>query len=739
MIGALTHPTLVTSSARSGLALVVCVRALLAAVLVITLDALIGLGTAPMALVLGATIGVTVGSLVAFTRLRTLGFLGLIAGTWACFILGARAIRTLVAFTAPGNLGFYNVETHLALIVGCAIVGALSSWVFWRSRHAVTLELVALAAFAIYLFSGHRNFRFDTPANTPQIINSLAWFLGTDHLTILVSIGGLLAVLLFAYGFAAQIPSKPSPELGLIRTHPGAPRTVASATVGLFLAATLAVVGGSVYQHYALLARDRTMNGVGMNTSEGLSPLSFQSALGSTNQPAGLVRLEGDYATNPFSPMLFLRESALSQFSGREFVQASRNFDRDVNMTSPRESFVVEENTALPRRQPIGQSVYLLADHTLAFALDYPLSIAPLSLPGNKRFRAAYRVHSLAPAFNLADLRDGVVGDPQWSTETREHYLRRHPDPRYTQLALEISAHAIMPVEKAAAITQFLTQTAIYTLTPNHAVAANEDPVAPFLFGDRRGYCVHFAHAVAYMLRALDIPARVSTGYLTDLSQAKDGHILLRMSDRHAWAEAYIDGAGWVPFDVQPEQVESHGDSQVDMKLLEELMASLEPGEEILPKDIAKDEPQMEEPSILAGLGLHTGAKALLLFVLLALVMKVYIRLGWLLPSAPERTLVRAARATLSSLHDLGLRRRRGETRLEFAARMKAALGFEPFGLTPTLTDYTYAAAPHLDRAAVLALHRHDRATLRRLPLGRRILGVLNPSSVLATLTGKRW
>jgi hypothetical protein len=70
---------------------------------------------------------------------------------------------------------------------------------------------------------------------------------------------------------------------------------------------------------------------------------------------------------------------------------------------------------------------------------------------------------------------------------------------------------------------------------------------------------------------------------------------------------------------------------------------------------------------------------------------------------------------------------------------MKAALGFEPFGLTPTLTDYTYAAAPHLDRAAVLALHRHDRATLRRLPLGRRILGVLNPSSVLATLTGKRW
>ena len=739
MITTLTHPTLVTASARAGLTIVVCVRALLAAILVITLDALIGLGTTPLSLVLGTTLGVIAGSLLAFTRLRTLGFIGVVAIAAATLAIGTRSARTVIAVMAPGNLWFFNLENHLTLIFGCAVLGALSSWVFWRFRLAVTLELVALAAFGIYLFSGHRDFRFDTPANTPQIINSLAWYFGADHLTMLVIIGALLAVLLFSYGFTAHVPSKPAPELGLIRTHPGARRTAANATLGLFLAAILAIISGTVYQHYAALARERTMNGVGMSTSEGLSPLSFQSALGSTNQPAGLVRLEGDYAKNPFSPMLFLRESALSQFNGREFVQASRTFDQDVNMTSPRESFVVEENATLTGRQPVGQSVYLLADHNLAFALDYPLSIAPLSLPGNKRFRAAYRAHSLAPTFNLADLRDGVVGDSQWSAETREHYLRQHPDPRYTQLALEITAHAIMPVEKAAAITSFLTRTAIYTLTPNHAVAANEDPVAPFLFGDRRGYCVHFAHAVTYMLRALDIPARVSTGYLTDLSQAKDGHILLRMSDRHAWAEAYIDGVGWVPFDVQPEQVESHGDSQVDMKLLEELMASLEPGEEILPKDIAKDEPRMEEPSILAGLGLHTGAKALLALALLAILVKVYLRLGWLLPGAPERTLVRAARATISSLHDLGLQRRRGETRHEFASRMKEVLGFEPFGLTPTLTDYTYAAESRLDRATVETLHRRDRAALRQLPLGRRLLGALNPSSVVATLTGKRW
>lgn len=739
MIAAPTHPALSLPSARTGLTVVVIVRILVAALFVLTLDRLVGLGTPAGALIGGAAAGIVAGSWLAFSRLRTLGFAGVLTATWLGVELLIRVAHSIGALVAPGALGVFNLSIHLTLMLGCGFVGAVSSWAFWRSRHAVTLEIVMLAAFAIYLFSGHRNFRFDSPANTPHIINSLAWFFGTDHLTMLVVIGGALAALLFTYGFAAHIPSKPSPELGPVQTHPGSRGTVAGATLGLLLGVVIFVIGDAIYRHYEALAKERTLNGVGMESSEGLSPLSFQSALGSTNQPAGLVRLEGDYTANPFTPMLFLRESALSDFNGREFVRANRTFDQDVNMTTPRESFVIDEDTSLTSRVPVGQSVYLLADHSTAFALDYPTSINPLALPGNKRFRSAYRVLSLAPGFSLADLRNGIVGDPRWSAATREHYLRRHPDPRYTQLALEITRHSIMPVEKAAAVAEFLARTAIYTLTPNHPVAPNEDPVAPFLFGDRRGYCVHFAHAVTYMLRALDIPSRVATGYLTDLSQAKDGHILLRMSDRHAWAEAYIAGAGWVPFDVQPDQVESHGDSQVDMKLLEELMASLEPGEEILPKDITKDEPQMEEPSVFEGLSSSLALQLLLGLGFLLAFGKLYLRLGWLLPGSAERTLVRAARATVSALHDLGIRRRRGETRHEFAARVRAMLGFDPCVLTPALTDFIYAPRRELTLDSIRTLHRAERVALRRIPLARRIVGVLNPSSVVATVCGERW
>ncbi|MFM1846972.1 MAG: hypothetical protein RL417_446, partial [Pseudomonadota bacterium] len=297
----------------------------------------------------------------------------------------------------------------------------------------------------------------------------------------------------------------------------------------------------------------------------------------------------------------------------------------------------------------------------------------------------------------------------------------------------------LMPVEKAARLVEYLSKKAIYTLTPNHKTAPHEDPVAPFLFGDMRGYCVHFAHAVTYMLRSLGIPSRIATGYLTDLSQSKDGHILLRMSDRHAWAEVFIVGFGWVPFDVQPEQVESHGDTQVDMKLLEELMGSLEPGEEILPKDITRDEPRMEEPSWIEKFhpGIALGLAVLILFVVVSL--KLFLRFGWLLPASPAATLRRCARATLSTLYDRGYRRQKGETRAEFRARLTAELGISPVEITTALTPFIYAPAAPAHLAAIRELHRRDRTVLARTPWYSKVAGFLNPSSVIAALLGERW
>jgi hypothetical protein len=496
------------------------------------------------------------------------------------------------------------------------------------------------------------------------------------------------------------------------------------------------VVAAQVYKYYSAAASTRIANGVGLQNPE----LGFHSALGGTNQPSALVRLEGDYSENPFTPMLYLRESALSQFTGKDMKMASRAFDKDISDTHPRESFEGKEDTRLRERKSVVQSVFLLADHKDAFALDYPISIRQLKNPNPKRFKSTYRAYSIAPTFKMEELDKAGIGDPQWTQDIWQHYLEPHPDQRYKKLAEELTVGITDPVKKAFAVVNYLSEKSIYTLTPNHNEKANEDPVAPYLFGDFRGYCVHFSHATVYMLRALGIPTRIGTGYLTDLSQAKDGHILLRMSDRHAWAEVYLTGLGWIPFDTHPTQVESHADSQVDMKLLEELMGMLEPGEEILPDHLTKDEPGFENPiEIYQPQARDVGAFIVILLLLLVL-RKVYLFYGWMIPSSAEGKLRRSYIAILAMLHDLGYRREMGETRMEFQRRISSELGADILRLTDRVNIRSYAGeAPALKSEEIDSLREQDLDALGTLPALRRLLALFNPSSVFATMLGSHW
>ena len=52
------------------------------------------------------------------------------------------------------------------------------------------------------------------------------------------------------------------------------------------------------------------------------------------------------------------------------------------------------------------------------------------------------------------------------------------------------------------------------------------------------------------MLRALDIPARMVTGYLVDAKA--DAWVEVTGENAHAWAEYYSLGVGWVPLEATP-------------------------------------------------------------------------------------------------------------------------------------------------------------------------------------------
>lgn len=103
-------------------------------------------------------------------------------------------------------------------------------------------------------------------------------------------------------------------------------------------------------------------------------------------------------------------------------------------------------------------------------------------------------------------------------------------------------------------LQHFNKQAFFYTLSPQ---LLGSTPVDEFLFRTRAGFCEHYAAAFVVMMRGAGIPARVVTGYLG--GEINEDYMIVRQSDAHAWAEAFIDGA-WRRFDptgaVAPSRVE---------------------------------------------------------------------------------------------------------------------------------------------------------------------------------------
>lgn len=707
-------------------------RILWAALAIVAVNSLIPLGTSRALLIAAAAAGVLAFSRLAHSQITNLGIcvasVALVTTYYGGFSL-AQFIAVTVGFR---GFGIDIIKLHVGTCLLAFGAFGVATVVFWRARWAIMAEVTAFFVLAISLFSGHRDFHLDKP----KILNSLAWQLRVDHLTMLIVVGTALLVTGATYLYCASLAIRPRTDRTTYQRAPAGRQVLVSTIACGIVATVIYFIQQMLYAHFNAVVLARAANGVGMGSSEGVSPLSFQSALGSTNQPAGLVRLEGDYANNPFSPMMYMRENALSSFNGKEMVFAGRAYDADLPLVTTRDSFSRTEDAELGQRTPLVQSVYLLADHDHVFAVDYPISVVQLKNPSPKRFKGTYRAYSVAPAYTVSSLTSAQVGDSRWSDDVRAHYTAPHPDPRYTELAKKLTEGVTNPIEKVRALTDHLSRTAIYTLTPNHDTKPQDDPVSPFLFGDHRGYCVHFAHAIVYMARGIGIPARIGTGYLTDLSQAKDGHILLRMSDRHAWAEVFVSGIGWVPFDVQPDQVESHAETQVDSKLLDELMGVLEPGEEILPKESAKDEAGMEEPETV-----WVPTRATLLIAIASLLgcliaAKIILRHGWRIAPTPSFKLRLGYIAISSYLHDIGWSRQYGETRSEFARRCDPAALSE---LTTLLSRKAYAKQPALSGEEVRVAMRRASTRFSLLPIRARLRAAINPASLIRLLSGGNW
>ncbi|PJM79487.1 transglutaminaseTgpA domain-containing protein [Bifidobacterium scaligerum] len=88
----------------------------------------------------------------------------------------------------------------------------------------------------------------------------------------------------------------------------------------------------------------------------------------------------------------------------------------------------------------------------------------------------------------------------------------------------------------------------------------NLDVLDDFLDPDNghAGYCQHYASALAVLGRSLGVPTRIVLGYNAGVSNRdKNGFFVVQSKQLHAWTEAYLNGVGWVPFDVTPATAEN--------------------------------------------------------------------------------------------------------------------------------------------------------------------------------------
>jgi transglutaminase-like putative cysteine protease len=160
---------------------------------------------------------------------------------------------------------------------------------------------------------------------------------------------------------------------------------------------------------------------------------------------------------------------------------------------------------------------------------------------------ADYRVTSLVPSVSSVELAQAGTDYPAPIPQVYLQLPEALPL-RVRNLAIRITLGAESPYAKAVRIQEYLRSTYEYRLEPLFP-PAGQDTVDYFLFETRRGFCSHFASAMAILLRLEGIPARVVTGFATGEWDGWLGRYRVASSDAHAWVEVYFPGYGWIEFE----------------------------------------------------------------------------------------------------------------------------------------------------------------------------------------------
>ncbi len=441
--------------------------------------------------------------------------------------------------------------------------------------------------------------------------------------------------------------------------------------------------------------------------------------------PVAIAVFHTDF--EPQSGVMYFRQQVLSHYDGNHLVaDTSGLYDQDVLTAFPVDESLVAQPVQTPAfHVEVPTSMYLLTEHPQPPALSASTMLSPLDNPDSQRFVAAYEVRSLVLNVPIQRLAGRKSVPDSWSAEQRAHYLQTPDDPRYAALAEEI-VREVDPrflsdeMIRALAIKRWLEKNGFYTRKEKHVDW--EDPVASFLFGNLRGYCVHFAHSAVQLLRSQGIAARVAIGYAVDTMTRGSSSTVLILADRaHAWPEIYVDGVGWVTFDIYPERSDEVPQEVVDQSL-ESLLGELARRDQSGGRSADPSNFKLEIPWKTIGIVL-----LLLLALLLvsAYIIKIYRLLAYRFASSEERGRL-MYRASLDRLTAVGLGRQIYELREAHAKR----IDWPAFtALTNAFLQLKLGRDLQALETMQTAYSEFNAVFSNKISLGRRLLGAIDPLS----------
>ncbi len=179
-----------------------------------------------------------------------------------------------------------------------------------------------------------------------------------------------------------------------------------------------------------------------------------------------------------------------------------------------------------------------------SLAVSSQIGIHPASVYPTER---QYTVRSLAYEPDPHALLVSRGNYPE-SIEQQYTTLPEGVDERIPALGEEITDGTVTPVQAVCTIDDWIATNKTYDPTATHD--AEQEPLEQYLFEMDSGNAEYAAASLVVLARSQGIPARYVTGY-TPGEQSDDG-VVVRAVNAHAWAEVYVTGHGWIPFDPTP-------------------------------------------------------------------------------------------------------------------------------------------------------------------------------------------